>query len=151
MDFQLLEGAAKCDGLSCNDCSTSFQQTIYTCYSFALFSTEEHQSLSSQTGSFFWERRATVRFGVCMNCYWPPLLFCQCLCCTASEPQPSPSCVFKGPLEINCKIITAVLGSRSNLESAQSSALQAINYQFWSVSMKKYESHSFLKAHLDIA
>lgn len=45
MDLQLLEQAAKHDGLSCNDFSTSFQQTIYTCYSFTLFSTEEHQSL----------------------------------------------------------------------------------------------------------
>lgn len=37
MDLQLLEGAAKCDGLSCNDFSTSFQQNIDTCYSFAVF------------------------------------------------------------------------------------------------------------------
>lgn len=56
MDLQLLEGVAKYDELNCNYFSKPF-----IVYSFALFSTEEYQSLSSQNQSFFW-RSATARF-----------------------------------------------------------------------------------------
>lgn len=44
---------------------------------------------------------------------------------------------FRRSIRNCCRIITAALGSRSNSESAKSSALWAINCQFWSVSVKK--------------
>lgn len=113
---------------------TSFQQTI--CVLYYLLSTEEDWLLQSQSGSFFWKRMGNHEIWSLHELLVTPLLLCQRLCSTASVPHPSPHWAFKGLLEMNCRIITAVLGSRSSLESAKSSALQDINYRFWSFSMK---------------
>lgn len=119
---------------------------LYVCYTFDLLSTEVDQSLPPQTRSFFWKRMGNSEIWSLHELLVTPLLFCQRLCSTDSVPHPSPHRVFKSLLEINCRIITAALGSRSNLESAKSSALQDINYHFWSVAMKNMKATASWKS-----